>query len=574
MEYQVETTPTTRMMSCDFRGFQSQEPQTLSNKEQKSVEKGSHEMTTYSSRENHENHYTLIQDFPPIESLNYSPSIQQRPHYALSPVSTTSKDFSCRYPLGPFTYGSSSAQGMQLSTNGVPTGSVDSPPNCDIWNGASHRDLLMPPIVSPASKPDNCVVVWCKDALKTTNTMPQNQPSVQLPRNTPHSEPTAQYQNRNLFENFASKMKIQRHVFHPNEALRLPGFEAHKGSTPTRNVNYGDTLSPVAQTGQNRFSSPLAAGAIDPNLSPYFPISALNMAAQFAPFPEPKFAPMMPWQCPPRQSLASQSGMFSSFLQAAMRPKTTPVGYTLDHVSSGQHPRGMGCQAPIPFVTRETTPQYPDVQYMFRAANLLMMPNQLPQEAKPVYEEVASKISHLPSAQEDATYQDQNNRELFKDPVSDKTLHQNKSSKSHRCNFCQKVYSRQSALKVHMRIHTGERPYSCTVCKRSFAQAGGLESHTRSHTGEKPFKCDVCDRRFSHSTAARNHKRIHTGEKPFKCEHEGCGKGFADQSTLKKHRRIHTGEKPFQCPHCFRKFTQLGNMNKHIRCKHNQGMKK
>lgn len=574
MEYQVETS-TIRKMPCEFRGFQSQEPQNLRHNEQKSGEKGSHEMTTYSTRENHENRYTLLHDFPPIEPLNYSSSIEQQPHYAaLSPVSTTSKDFSCRYPLGPYTYGSSSTQGMQLCTNGVPTVSVNSPSSCDIGNSDSHRDLLMPPIRSSSSKPDNCVVVWCKDALQTTNTMLQNQPTVQLPLNTPHSETITQYQKRNLFGNLASKMKIQRHVFHPNEALRLQGFETHNGSIPTWSVNYNETLSSVGQREHNRFSSPLAVGAIDPNLSPYFPVSTFNMAAQFAPFPEPKFAPMMGWQCPQRQSPASESGMFNSFLQATMRPKTTPVGYTLDHVSNVQLPRGMGCQAPIPLVTRETTPQYPDVQYMFRAANLLMMPKHVPQEERPVYEEVPSNINHVPSVQEEAPHQDQSDAREFKDAISEESLHQNKAPKSHRCKFCQKIYSRQSALKVHMRIHTGERPYSCTVCKRSFAQAGGLESHTRSHTGEKPFKCDVCDRRFSHSTAARNHKRIHTGEKPFKCEHDGCGKGFADQSTLKKHRRIHTGEKPFQCPHCFRKFTQLGNMNKHIRCKHNQGMKK
>ena len=57
--------------------------------------------------------------------------------------------------------------------------------------------------------------------------------------------------------------------------------------------------------------------------------------------------------------------------------------------------------------------------------------------------------------------------------------------------------------------------------------------------------------------------RIHTGAKPFVCD-LGCGKSFADCSTLTKHRRVHTGEKPFECRECGAKFTQTGNMNKHL----------
>ena len=348
----------------------------------------------------------------------------------------------------------------------------------------------------------------------------------------------------------------------PNEALGLPEFETHNGSTSTYGVNYNETLSSVGQRRQDGFSSPLPAGAIDPNLFPHFPVSTLDVAAQFAPFLEPEFAPMTNWQCPQRQSPSSKSGMFNSFLQTAMRPETNPVEYTSDYVSNVQLPGGMGCQAPIPSVTRETTPQYPDVQYMSRAANLLVMPKHVPQEENPVYKEVPRKLNHVPSVQEKTPRE-------FKDAVR----HQKKSPKSHRCNFCQKIYSRQSALKIHMRIHTGERPYSCADCKRAFNQAGGLKTHTRLHTGEKPFKCDICDRRFAPYNTARYHKRLHTGEKPFKCEH-GCGKSFVSPTTLKTHERTHTGDKPFQCPLCFKTYTQHGNLNRHIRCKHNQGVKK
>ena len=251
-----------------------------------------------------------------------------------------------------------------------------------------------------------------------------------------------------------------------------------------------------------------------------------------------------------------------------MLPKATPLVYSFQdapQIGAGS----VGQQASsIPFVPGVTVPQYPDAQYMFREANLFMVPKQVSYKAtSPFLEETPPKRNNLPKATTNQTSNDQTDA---KKETACKLDPKNKAIKSYQCRFCSKTYTRHSALIIHMRIHTGERPYSCSVCERTFRQAGGLESHMRSHTGEKPYQCDICDRRFSHSNAAKNHRRTHTGEKPYQCKYKGCVQRFADQSTLKKHLRIHTGEKPFQCPHCWRKFTQLGNRNKHIHCRHSQ----
>uniref|UniRef100_A0A673Y4Y2 Zinc finger protein 213-like n=1 Tax=Salmo trutta TaxID=8032 RepID=A0A673Y4Y2_SALTR len=110
-------------------------------------------------------------------------------------------------------------------------------------------------------------------------------------------------------------------------------------------------------------------------------------------------------------------------------------------------------------------------------------------------------------------------------------------AKSYRCTFCGREYPHLCQLKMHQRVHTGEKPYECALCGKQFSQLCSLKRHQRVHTGEKPFRCAQCGKQFSHSSNLKVHQSVHSGEKLFHCAQ--CGKNFSFLSNLIRHQTVH-----------------------------------
>lgn len=88
----------------------------------------------------------------------------------------------------------------------------------------------------------------------------------------------------------------------------------------------------------------------------------------------------------------------------------------------------------------------------------------------------------------------------------------NDIDRKHYCTICSKRYKQNKLLVIHMRTHTGERPFSCEICGRSFALSSSLRKHRNIHSTEKKYTCSICGRKFNQNSNLAAHLKTHTGK--------------------------------------------------------------
>ena len=99
-------------------------------------------------------------------------------------------------------------------------------------------------------------------------------------------------------------------------------------------------------------------------------------------------------------------------------------------------------------------------------------------------------------------------------------------------------------LKNHKKAHMLEQTNSlktlkvaCDICGKAINKKR-ISVHRRTHF--EKFPCQYCSKIFNRKENLRVHERIHTGEKPFVCDI--CGKGFHQYVELRLHNRKHEKE--------------------------------
>ena len=75
------------------------------------------------------------------------------------------------------------------------------------------------------------------------------------------------------------------------------------------------------------------------------------------------------------------------------------------------------------------------------------------------------------------------------------------------CDLCDFNTAKQSYLKKHTeQVHEKKNNWLCKACPFACYAKSSLIVHMRIHTGEKPFECNKCLTRFSRKSCLKTHQ--------------------------------------------------------------------
>jgi hypothetical protein len=112
------------------------------------------------------------------------------------------------------------------------------------------------------------------------------------------------------------------------------------------------------------------------------------------------------------------------------------------------------------------------------------------------------------------------------------------------CEYCDFTCKWKAGFNKHMSDKHPEAAQlltQCTFCGLQFACKRDLKRHIKeNHEKTMEFNCSYCGKNFPKKPNLKIHERIHTGEKPYKCEL--CGHAFTAASNLYHHKKKHMKE--------------------------------
>ena len=177
-------------------------------------------------------------------------------------------------------------------------------------------------------------------------------------------------------------------------------------------------------------------------------------------------------------------------------------------------------------------------------------------------------------------------------------------SVSLKCEQCEVDFANLQSLNLHMRQHTGERPYKCSVCQDNYISKFQLDRHlTKQHETElsTTVKCKICLALFDTERGMKKHRDSHRKDvdstaQAHKCQecekvytwknnlvshqknfHDNdekvcgiCNKIFPDEKSIQIHMKKHkeTPDGKFDCKYCGKQFAKGSALRMHETVSH------
>nr|XP_039264485.1 sal-like protein 1 [Styela clava] len=139
-----------------------------------------------------------------------------------------------------------------------------------------------------------------------------------------------------------------------------------------------------------------------------------------------------------------------------------------------------------------------------------------------------------------------------------------------KCQFCPKWFKYRSVLEIHMRSHTGERPYKCPYCEYAGTQQNCLKLHIQrhhpreynKHHNEIVSSVKPPDLSLSSASPDVSSNRMSCFS-PVECPI--CGRVSPSPGYLKIHMRSHKKSLDHVCPVCGRGFKEYWYLSTHLK---------
>lgn len=133
---------------------------------------------------------------------------------------------------------------------------------------------------------------------------------------------------------------------------------------------------------------------------------------------------------------------------------------------------------------------------------------------------------------------------------------------------CKKGFVRQEHLKKHIETKHGDVTKDkemCDICQKTFSSKKYLRMHMKTHVADgKGLLCKFCGKEYLEKTELNDHMtRDHQNEKPYLCSE--CGLRFVRNDYLVIHMRRHMGVKPYKCRFCEKGFPRATDLTVHER---------